>query len=86
MNINETKIKLIKLEMPELMMHVLILEIWELGYILRQINDLQVLYSENDFWAPDGDRTRNFLMTGETLGSNHWATETQMASQGASST
>ena len=22
---------------------------------------------KNDFWAPDGDRTRNLLMTGETL-------------------
>ena len=26
------------------------------------------LYTQkNDFWAPDGDRTRNLLMTGETL-------------------
>ena len=22
---------------------------------------------KNDFWAPDGDRIRNLLMTGETL-------------------
>ena len=22
---------------------------------------------KNDFWAPDGDRTRNLLMSGETL-------------------
>ena len=27
------------------------------------MNDLQARYSENDFWAPDGDRTRNLLMT-----------------------
>ena len=32
--------------------------------ILRQMNDIQARYSENDFWAPDGDRTRNLLMTG----------------------
>ena len=39
---------------------------------------------KNDLWAPDEDRTRNMLMTGETR--NHWTTETQMASEGASST
>ena len=32
-----------------------------------RIVDLQAQYSENDFWAPDGDRTRNLMMTGETL-------------------
>ena len=33
------------------------------------MNDRQALtYTQkNDFWAPDGDRTRNHLMTGETL-------------------
>ena len=45
----------------------MILEMWELGYNLREMKDRQALYSENDFWAPDGDRTRNLLMTGETL-------------------
>ena len=45
----------------------MILEVWELGYNLRQMKDGQALYSENDFWAPDGDQTRNLLMTGETL-------------------
>ena len=47
--------------------YFMILEIWELEYMLRKMTDLQALYSENDFWTPDGDRTRNLLMTGETL-------------------
>ena len=29
------------------------------------MKDRQSLYSENDFWAPDGDRTRDLLMTGD---------------------
>ena len=45
----------------------MILKMWALGYILREMKGRQVLYPENDFWAPDGDRTRNHLMTGETL-------------------
>ena len=43
------------------------LEMWELGYNLREMKDRQALYSENDFWVPDGDRIRNLLMTGERL-------------------
>ena len=35
--------------------------------ILRQMNDLQAQYSENNFWAPDEDQTRNLLMTVEML-------------------
>ena len=31
------------------------------------MNVRQALSSENDFWAADGDRTRNLQMTGETL-------------------
>ena len=31
------------------------------------MNDLQARYSENDFWGPDGSRTRNLLMTGYTV-------------------
>ena len=27
------------------------------------MNDLKAQYSENDFWAPDGDQTHNLLMT-----------------------
>ena len=45
----------------------MILETSELEYNLRQMKDRQALYSENSFWLPDGDQTRKFLMTGETL-------------------
>ena len=45
----------------------MILEMWELVYILREMKDREALYSVNDFWAPDGDRTRNLMMNGETL-------------------
>ena len=45
----------------------MVLEMWELGYNIREMKDRQALYSENDFWAPDGDQTRNLLMTGGTL-------------------
>ena len=45
----------------------MILEMWELGYNVREMKDRQALYSENDFSAPDGDRTRNLLTTDETL-------------------
>ena len=31
------------------------------------MNNLQARYSENDFWAPDGDRTHNLPMTGESV-------------------
>ena len=31
----------------------MILEMWELGYNLREIKDREALYSENDFWASD---------------------------------
>ena len=40
---------------------VIILDYWDRWTIVK-------LYTqENDFWAPDGDQTRNLLMTGETL-------------------
>ena len=45
----------------------MILEMQEFGYILSEIGDRQALYSENDLWPQEGDRTRNILMTGETL-------------------
>ena len=45
----------------------MILEMQELGYILREMKDRQALYLENDFWAPDGNRKRNILMTGGTF-------------------
>ena len=45
----------------------MILEMRELVYILRWMNDLQALYSENDRMIENGDRTCNLLMTGETL-------------------
>ena len=31
------------------------------------MNDFQARYSENYFWAPDRDQTRNLMMTGKTL-------------------
>ena len=43
-------------------------ETWELGYILIKRDEWSsspVLRKR--FWAPDGDRTRNLLITGETL-------------------
>ena len=40
------------------------LVVWLIMMFLREMNDLQTRYSENDFWVPDGDRTRNLLMTG----------------------
>ena len=36
-------------------MQFMILEMWELGYNLREMKDCQALYSENDFWAPVGN-------------------------------
>ena len=39
---------------------------------------------KNSFWTPDGDQTRNLMMTGETL--YYWATKTQMVSWGTSLT
>ena len=45
----------------------MILEMWELGYNLREMKDRQAVYSENDFWASDGDLTRNLQMNGETF-------------------
>ena len=45
----------------------MILIMWEFRYNLREMEIRRGLYSENDFWTPDGDRTKNFLMTGETL-------------------
>ena len=45
-----------------------ILEMWELGDILYDEWTIVKLYPQkNDFWAPDGDRTSNLLMTDETL-------------------
>ena len=35
--------------------------------LLREMNDRQPYTQKKDFWAPDGDRTRNLLMTSETL-------------------
>ena len=35
---------------------------------------------KNDFWAPDGDQTRNLLMSTVRC-SNHWTTEIQMVAQ-----
>ena len=48
-------------------MQFMILETKELEYNLREMKDRQVLYSQNDFSAPDGVLTRNFLMTSETF-------------------
>ena len=36
-------------------------------YVCSAVNINQALTSENDFWSPDGDWTRNLLMTGETF-------------------
>ena len=38
-----------------------------LEYNLREMEDRPALYAEIHFWAQDGDRMRNILMTGETL-------------------
>ena len=40
---------------------------WEFRYILREMKDRLALYSENDLLAQDVDRSRNILITGETL-------------------
>ena len=45
-----------------------ILEIRKLGDILNDRWTIVKLYpQENDFWAPDGNQTRNLMMTRETL-------------------
>ena len=45
-----------------------ILEMWELGDIFNGRWTFAKLYPQkNNFWAPDEDRTRHLLMTGETL-------------------
>ena len=44
------------------------LEMWELEDILNDRRMfVKLLPQKNDFWAPDGDRTRNLLMTSKTL-------------------
>ena len=42
---------------------------WKCGIfeISWMIDNVKLYFQENDFWAPDGDRTHNRLMTGETL-------------------
>ena len=45
----------------------MILEMWKHKYILREMKDRQDLYSENDFWAQDGNLKRSILMTAKTL-------------------